>query len=200
MVEHLQGSSRHALKEQFLIAKLSRSRVTLDRHLSIALVHHNPPTNHLRALRLIESLLSSATVDTSLLTAKAYVLQSSEQWDKSIAVWDAVLASSDLDESVRLEVQGERGWCLFEAGSFAAAVEGINAVVEAFEARKVVRDEEMKVKQKIRSKAGIELEEGVQEGETTNESEQRAKAWWRLGKCLWELGGEPLCSVIVVQC
>lgn len=91
-----------------------------------------------------------------------------------------------------MEVQGERGWCLFEAGSFDAAVEGLNIVVEAFEARKVVRDEEMRVKQKIRSKAGIELEEGVQEGETTSESEQRAKAWWRLGKCYWELGGESL--------
>lgn len=64
--------------------------------------------------------------------------------------------------------------------------------MEKLEKRKEVRDEERKGREKARSKAGIERGEGVEEGETTVEALERATAWWRLGQCLWELGGEFL--------
>lgn len=93
---------------------------------------------------------------------------------------------------MRNEALGERAWCLFSAGEMEQAREGLQEVVDAMEERKKVRDEEQKVKEKARSKAGVERGEGVEEGETSVEAEERAKSWYRLGECLWALGGESI--------
>lgn len=78
---------------------------------------------------------------------------------------------------------------MFSAKEYEEAVEGLEKVVEVYAIRKGVRDEQQKEREKARSKAGIEKGDGVEEGETTVEAEERAKAWWRLGECLWVLGG-----------
>lgn len=139
---------------------------------------------------MLESLLAtSTTFDISLSIAKAYVLQAAEDWNGALKIWNDTLSSQVSSPKVRLEVEAERAWCLFEAGELEMATESLNEVAQAFEKRKDERDEEMKIKMKARSKAGIELEEGVQEGETTVESEERARGWWRLGKCYWARTG-----------
>ncbi|KAK4701573.1 superkiller protein 3, partial [Phenoliferia sp. Uapishka_3] len=165
------------------------SRRTLDSHLAISLVHLDPPNHHLRALRLLDSLLSTSPgPEIPLLTAKAYVLQYAEKWLLAVAAWDQVLSSSPTTSSAETEVKAERSWCLFNAGELESAHQAMLEVVETLEARKAVRDEEKKVKEKARSKAGLERGEGVEEGETTSEALERATAHWRLGQCLWELG------------
>ncbi|KAL8292821.1 hypothetical protein RQP46_000515 [Phenoliferia psychrophenolica] len=176
--------------EKEIARSLPISRRTLDSHLAISLVHLDPPNHHLRALRLLDTLLSSApsSPEIPLLTAKAYVLQYAEKWALAVKAWDAVLAASVEPTTAELEVKAERSWCIFNAGELEVAHESMKEVVDALQARKAVRDEEKKVKEKARSKAGIERGEGVEEGETTAEALERATAWWRLGQCLWELG------------
>ncbi|GAA5931798.1 hypothetical protein JCM3775_000045 [Rhodotorula graminis] len=187
---------------------LPRSRRTLDTHLALSLVYNAPPTHHLRALRLLEHLLatdppppsspalaSRPHPDPSLLIAKAHVLQVSEgKQAAALKVWDQVLAlpSGALPQDELTRAKSERAWALHCAGQSDEARAQLEDVVGALEERKVRRDKEREEKEKWRSKKGIEKAEGVEEGEQVDEAEERARAWWRLGECLWQLGESAL--------
>ncbi|GAA5820347.1 hypothetical protein JCM11251_005586 [Rhodosporidiobolus azoricus] len=175
---------------------LPRSHRTLDSHLALALTYHAPPTHHLRALRLLETLLASPAPppapsypDPSLLTAKAFVLQSSEKYAAALKVWDQVLTlpSGALEPAALTKAQSSHAWALHLSGSSAEAKDALEGVVVSLEERKVKREKEREEKEKYRSKRGLEKAEGVEEGETEAEKEERAEAWWRLGECLWKL-------------
>jgi len=184
---------------------LCRSRRTLDTHLALSLVYDAPPTHHLRALRLLEHLLASPPPspsssaldarphpDPALLIAKAHVLQASEgKQAAALKVWDQVLAlpAGALPHDELTRAKSERAWALHRAGQSDEARAQLEDVVGALEERKARRDKEREEKEKWRSKKGIEKAEGVEEGEQVEEAEERAKAWWRLGECLWQLGG-----------
>ncbi|KAJ8294040.1 Superkiller protein 3 [Rhodotorula toruloides] len=84
---------------------LPRTRRALETSLALSLVHHEPPTHHLRALRLVESLLGTAPPppsspgapavphpDPELLFAKAIVLQTSDKQAAALKVWDEIIA------------------------------------------------------------------------------------------------------------
>ncbi|BGP48364.1 Superkiller protein 3 [Rhodotorula kratochvilovae] len=187
---------------------LPRSRRTLDTHLALSLVYNAPPTHHLRALRLLEHLLATPPPppsspalpprphpDPSLLIAKAHVLQSSEgKQAAALKVWDAVLAlpAGALPPDALTQAKGERAWALHLAGQSDEARTQLEEVVAALEERKKGRDKEREEKEKWRSKRGVEKPEGVEEGEQPEEAEERAKAWWRMGECLWKLSESDL--------
>ncbi|BGP16261.1 hypothetical protein JCM10213_007705 [Rhodosporidiobolus nylandii] len=173
--------------------ELPRSRRILESYLALALVYHDPPTHHLRALRLLETLLASAPSshpDPELLTAKAFVLQSSEKYAAALKVWDQVLSlpSGALPPDALTKAQSERAWALHLSGSSEEARESLEGVAKSLEERKVRREKEREEKEKWRSKRGIEKPEGIEEGETEEEREERAQGWWRLGECLWKRG------------
>lgn len=189
------------------LVPISRSRRALDSHLAVALVNHNPPSHHLRALRLLDSLLAnpppppftpksapSPHPDPSLLFAKARVLQSSEKYGAAIKAWDQVLAldtsMSPVSAASLNEAKGERSWALHLSGKSEEAKEMLEEVVKAFEERKVEREKEREEKERYRSKKGLERPEGVEEGEQEEERQERAQAWWRLGECLSKSAGE----------
>ncbi|GAA5983112.1 hypothetical protein JCM10908_000160 [Rhodotorula pacifica] len=190
----LKGIEAEAGKE------LPRSRRILDIYLALALVHHEPPTHHLRALRLLETLLASTppnpahpssptppNPDARLLIAKATVLQASDgKQAAALKVWDQVLAlpDSSLSSQQRIFAEGERAWALHLAGQDEEALVPLEAVVQAYEERKTARDKEREEIEKYRSKNGIEKAEGIEEGETEHERTERARAWWRYGECL----------------
>lgn len=182
-----------------------RVKRNLNTHLAVSLVHLDPPSHHLQALRLLDGLLLELPREKRLWDAKARVLQAGEDYKKAVEAWDKVIAltpamqEGDEDEVTSLasnEVLGERSWCLFNLGDefFMDARKGLESVVQVLEKRKVKRDEEQRASEKKRSKEGIEKPEGVEEGEREEEKEERALAWWRLGSCVWELGGRHLFS------
>ncbi|GAA5824943.1 hypothetical protein JCM3770_006714 [Rhodotorula araucariae] len=182
---------------------LPRSRRMLDTHLALSLVYNAPPTHHLRALRLLEHMLAAPPPppsspalsprphpDPTLLMAKAHVLQSSDgKQAAALKVWDQVLALSAgaLPHDALRQAKGERAWALHLAGQSDEARVQLEEVVGALEERKKGRDKEREEKEKYRSKKGLEKPDGVEEGEQPEEAEERAKAWWRLGECLWKL-------------
>lgn len=172
----------------------------LDTFLALALVYHEPPTHHLRALRLLETLIASIPPepahpsspalphpDPRLLIAKATVLQAAEaKQAAALKVWEQILALPDstLSPQQRAFAEGERAWALFLAGKIVEALPPLEEVVRVYEERKLARDKEREEIEKYRSKNGIEKAEGVEEGETEEERVERARAWWRLGECL----------------
>ncbi|KAM0791144.1 hypothetical protein ACM66B_005630 [Microbotryomycetes sp. NB124-2] len=170
---------------------LPKSRRTLESHLAVGLVYHESPDHHLRALRMLESLLVQGET-VSLLVAKAFVMQSSEKWDEAISTWTRVLSLVDKDDSVKsdssivIEAQSERGWSLYNVGQYQQAKDSLDQVVDKLEQRKQVRDQEQRKRENARSKAGLTKDENVEEGETRDEALERAKAWYRVGMCLWE--------------
>ncbi|GAA5901083.1 hypothetical protein JCM6882_006112 [Rhodosporidiobolus microsporus] len=175
---------------------LPRSNHTLDSHLALALTYSAPPTHHLRALRLLETLLASPAPppapshpSPSLLTAKAFVLQSSEKYAAALKVWDQVLAlpSGALEPDALTKARSSRAWALHLSGASGEAREALEGVVASLEERRGKREKEREEKEKWRSKRGVEKPEGVEEGETDEEREERAEAWWRLGECFWQL-------------
>ncbi|GAA5985800.1 hypothetical protein JCM11641_006210 [Rhodosporidiobolus odoratus] len=181
--------------------ELPSSRRTLETHLALALVYNVPPTHHLRALRLLESLLAApplasttasaaSHLNPEILTAKAFVLQSSEKYAAALKVWDQLLGlpSGALSSDALTQTKSERAWALHLSGESKQAIEELRGVVEKLEDRKVRREKEREEKEKWRSKKGLEKPEGVEEGEREEEREERAKGWWRLGECLWKLG------------
>ncbi|GAA6060942.1 hypothetical protein JCM10212_003850 [Sporobolomyces blumeae] len=181
---------------------LARSKRALEAYLAVALVNLHPPTHHLRALRLLDSLLAHPPPppfapnsvprphpDPTLLIAKARILQASEKYGAAIKTWDQVLALSD-DSSTSIspsdlnEAKGERAWAVHLAGEPGEAKAMLDEVVKVFEERKAARDKERDEKEKYRSKKGLERPEGVEEGEQVEERHERARAWWRLGECI----------------
>ncbi|BGO99697.1 Superkiller protein 3 [Rhodotorula toruloides] len=182
---------------------LPRTRRALETSLALGLVHHDPPTHHLRALRLVESLLGTAPPppsspsapalphpDPELLFAKAIVLQTSDKQAAALKVWDQIIAlpPGSLDADTLVKAKCERAWSTHLAGSSEDALPQLEEVVASFEERKTRRDKEREETEKYRSKRGLEKPEGVEEGEQEEEREERAIAWWRLGECLWKLG------------
>ncbi|KAK4048297.1 Superkiller protein 3 [Microbotryomycetes sp. JL201] len=170
---------------------LPRSHRALESQLAIGLVHHESPDHHLRALRMLESLLTQGKT-VPLLVAKAFIMQSSERWTEAISTWTKVLSLADKDDKISadsalvIEAQSERGWSLYNDGQYRQAKDSLDQVVDKLEQRERARDQEQKQKEIARSKAGLAKDEAVEEGETRNEALERAKAWYRVGMCLWE--------------
>ncbi|KAK4051115.1 Superkiller protein 3 [Microbotryomycetes sp. JL221] len=162
---------------------LNSSRQEFETRLAIALVYHESPNHHLRALRMLETLLTSDDEDIELLIAKTFVLQSSEQWNLAIKTWDKVLNLFDNVQNVSdstiqnklLQATSERGWSLYNNGQFIEATQALETVVEQLEQRKKQRDEEQRKKENARSKIGATKEQGVEEGETSQEAQERAR-------------------------
>ncbi|GAA5925404.1 SKI complex subunit tetratricopeptide repeat protein SKI3 [Sporobolomyces koalae] len=198
------GLSVAARLESEIGRPLARSKRALETHLAVALVNHNPPSHHLRALRLLDSLLATPPPnpfspktpptphpDPALLIAKAQVLQSSEKYGAAISAWDQVLkldpSQSPISPASLNQAKGERAWALHLSGKSEEAKEMLEEVVKAFEERKLVRDQERDEQERFRSKRGLERPEGVEEGEQEQERLERARGWWRLGECLSKL-------------
>ncbi|GEM07171.1 antiviral protein SKI3 [Rhodotorula toruloides] len=182
---------------------LPRTRRALETSLAFGLVHHDPPTRHLRALRLIENLLATpppppsspsvpvlAHPDPELLFSKAIVLQTSEKQAAAIQVWDQILAlpADSLSADKLIKAKCERAWSTHLAGSSEDALPQLEEVVASLEERRTIRDTEREEREKYRSKRSLEKPVGVEEGEQPEERQERATAWWRLGECLWKLG------------
>ncbi|KAL7337042.1 hypothetical protein BJY59DRAFT_705069, partial [Rhodotorula toruloides] len=148
---------------------LPRTRRALETSLALSLVHHEPPTHHLRALRLVESLLGTAPPppsspgapavphpDPELLFAKAIVLQSSDKQAAALKVWDQIIAlpPASLDADTLVKAKCEQAWSTHLAGSSEDALPQLEEVVASFEERKTRRDKEREEKEAWPEEAG----------------------------------------------
>ncbi|BGO91433.1 Superkiller protein 3 [Rhodotorula toruloides] len=155
---------------------LPRTRRALETSLALSLVHHEPPTHHLRALRLVESLLGTAPPppsspgapavphpDPELLFAKAIVLQSSDKQAAALKVWDQIIAlpPASLDADTLVKAKCEQAWSTHLAGSSEDALPQLEEVVASFEERKTRRDKEREEKEAWPEEAGGRRGRGI---------------------------------------
>ncbi|KAJ1030223.1 hypothetical protein NDA16_001134 [Ustilago loliicola] len=157
---------------------LEQSRIGISRTLLSALTHLHPPQHHARASRLVDSALQADSSDIDTLLCKAYIEQNSGRWDSARSVLEKVrniVASLDaaeyktrierllsLSQDPDQEAWIEIAWCDVNIGNLDQAKQEMEAILER-------------------------IDPITYEGAS---AELRAKLWWRLGTCLWLMGGE----------
>ncbi|KZO90759.1 TPR-like protein [Calocera viscosa TUFC12733] len=147
---------------------------SLNTELATALVHLHPPKHHPRALRLLDQVLAQDPNSVPALMGRGYVLQTQGKWGESAILFSKVVGleqakreSAEGDEAdatgsmevVEIEAREERAWCWVRNGVGEKGEEGLREAVGLWDAS---------------PHPGI--------------GRQQARAWWRLGRCLWENG------------
>jgi superkiller protein 3 len=90
----------------------------LETTLAISLVHFNPPIHHIRALRLLDSLLANSPNDYRCLLAKGHIFSLDGRFEAGCDLFTRVFdappndTENNNDENMRLEARVERVWCL----------------------------------------------------------------------------------------
>lgn len=135
--------------------------------MSTALVHLFPPKHHARALGIIDQVLSQDPANVPCLLARGYVSRYAGKYEDAQIVFSKVAGLVDATSTegllLQLEAKEEAAWCNSRLGRYVEAEVALREVIGALD--------------------GLELQE--------NELESRkAKAWWRMGKTLWDRNGE----------
>ena len=165
------GLERARRLEADYAVDLSMVKAGLDSSLASALTHLHPPQHHARALRLADAVLSRESESLDPLLCKGYIAQTAGRWEQARSLFASVAsATSPSDRALALqrlsvsqtptrEARLEVGWCDV----------------------KLARLDEAKV----------QLLDVIGDLDTASDAntEDQAKAWWRLGSCLWAMGG-----------
>jgi superkiller protein 3 len=151
---------------------LGNSRRDIETQLASALTRLHPPQHHVRALRLVSSVLGAAPDNIDALLSKGLIDEAAGRWEEARAAFVHVqqlalaqAAASPLSPSraPALEAQGEVAWCDVCAGRLEEGRVALEAVID-----------------RLDDAASAAVVDGA----------ARARAWWRLGRCLWQIGGE----------
>lgn len=133
--------------------------------LAVALVHSNPPHYHLRAQRLLDTLLQKKPDDWQCLLGKAYICLHADKYEDAYNLFDRVHetlpSSAKNHDRVKFECRCERAWAL---GNIRGR-------------RKDALDELHEVA-------------SVMDKDETIERVDKAKSWWRYGQVLWLIDGK----------
>lgn len=120
----------------------------------MALTHLNPPSQHTRALRLLDGLLRQSPNDLRCLLARAYIYEYAERWQEAYDHFERV-HNETLDDAVKFETRAEKAWCLGNVPSQAeSALEELHQVAT------------------------------LMDQEATVQHATKARSWWRYGQCL----------------
>ncbi|KAL9939345.1 hypothetical protein V8E36_002158 [Tilletia maclaganii] len=163
--------------ERDVAVELPLSRIGISSLLTAAYTHHFPHQNHAKALRYADAVLAHDGDDTDALLARAYISQAAKRWDAAKAGFEKVQTLAEasasrpgpdaqralsISSAPDLEARGEVAWCDVHLGRLAEAAQQLQELVEDVD--------------------------GERAAQVT--SEDKARTWWRLGQCLWDLGGE----------
>ncbi|KAG8752591.1 Superkiller protein 3 [Ceratobasidium sp. 428] len=141
--------------------KLPLVHKAFDVILATGLVHLHPPKHHQRATRILDDVLARDPGHVSALMARAYILQHAKDWAGAIKHFQRVLTETATEESP--------GWIRPRAREEVAWCSAMAGDMEESLS-------ELKA-----------VSEALESGDAP--SEDRARVEWRLGKCMWELGG-----------
>ncbi|QRW08082.1 superkiller protein 3 [Ceratobasidium sp. AG-Ba] len=141
--------------------KLPMVRKAFDVMLATGLVHLHPPKHHARASRILDDVLTRDPGHVNALMARAYILQYAKDWAGAIKHFERVLKETETEDTP--------GWIRPRAREEVAWCSAMAGDLEG-------SLNELK-----------EVAELLESGEAP--SEDRARVEWRLGKCMWELGG-----------
>lgn len=101
--------------------------------LAVSLVHYYPPKHHIRALRIIEEVLSEEPDNIACLMSRGYVMQRAHKWDEAAACFHRVaeLAPDDVVDGLR--AREEEAWCMVETHNSDAGEKALMEVVDVLD-------------------------------------------------------------------
>ncbi|KAF8757237.1 Tetratricopeptide repeat [Rhizoctonia solani] len=142
--------------------KLPLVRKAFDVILATGLVHLYPPKHHARASRILEEVLARNPGHVGALMARAYIYQYAKNWGDAVKHFQRVMKETDGDDTV--------GWVGVRAREEVAWCMAMDGQLETSlsELREV--------------SSALALGDAP--------PDDRARVEWRLGKCLWDIGGE----------
>lgn len=147
---------------------LPHVQASLDTALGVACVPYYAPKHHTRATRLLDGVLKKDPNNTEARFARAQILQYASKWSEARKNFQILLDAGGDDKST-VSAKEEVGWCLVNENKLVEGRELLEQVVEVRDARK------------------------EQEGRD-DEAFTRARAWWRLGRTEWMIGGRSATS------
>lgn len=131
--------------------------------MGVALVPYYPPKHHVRAARILETVLKNRPTNNEARFARAQIYETAGQWSDARQHFEKIVQDG-LNEKQRLDSKEEVGWCLVNEGKLE---EGRDMLEEVIQVRDTKADKEKEA-----------------------EARERGRTWWRLGKTEWMIGGE----------
>lgn len=141
-----------------------RARASLETALGVALVPYFSPKHHPRATRLLNAVLTAQPSNAEARFARAQIFQTAGNWREARKHFQQILDQGG-EEKEMVAAREEVAWCLVNEGSLEEGRDILEGVVE-------LRDERKETSGK------------------DDEPYARARAWWRLGRTEWMIGGE----------
>ena len=142
----------------------SSVRSSLDTALGVALVPYFAPKHHPRAARLLSGVLDAEPTNSEARFARAQIHATAGEWPQARAQFQMILDQGGEEREV-VAAKEEVGWCLVNEGQLNEGRETLEEVVQ-------LRD--------------TKWEESGKEDEAL----PRARAWWKLGRVEWMIGGK----------
>lgn len=130
--------------------------------MATSLVHHFPPKHHSRALGIIEQVLSQQPENIPCLLGRAYILRYAQKYAEARAIFAKVakLVNGEEPHDKLLRLEAEE------------EVSWCDSLLGDYESAKTAL------------KVVIDEIEGFDD-----QPNRKARAWWRLGKTLWDQDG-----------
>lgn len=141
--------------------------------MAVALVPYFPPKHHTRAARLLNTVLGVDPTNTEARFARGQIFQYAGNWPEARKSFKQIIETpteghnSKEEEARRVAAREELGWCLVNEGDLQGGRDILEDIVQE-------RDKKWE-------------EGGMKDGE---DAVIRARAWWRLGRTEWLIGGE----------
>ncbi|PCH43840.1 hypothetical protein WOLCODRAFT_138620 [Wolfiporia cocos MD-104 SS10] len=140
---------------------LSQVKKAFDTALAAALVQYFPPKHHPRALKIIDEILMYDAGNVQCLMGKGSILQHSGKWSDASELYAKVVKLIPDDLEHGIRAKEEHAWCLAK-----------------FDGGKL---EDAMTDLRAVATALDHLED---------REEDKARCWWKVGKCLWDMGGD----------
>ena len=104
--------------------------------LATSLVHLYPPKYHIRALRILDEVLSEDPKNVNCLMGRGYVLQRAGKWLDAAACFSQVSDGHPEESRDTIRAQEEHAWCEVQLNQLDRAIAELRAVIELLENQK----------------------------------------------------------------
>ena len=101
--------------------------------LATSLVHYFPPKHHIRALGIIDEVLTLDPDNVPCLMGRAYILEASERWDDAAKLFERIAKTLPEDVGDVLRAKEEQAWCQLQVHESDTAISGLKLVLEVLE-------------------------------------------------------------------
>ncbi len=104
--------------------------------LATSLIHLYPPKHHIRALRILEDVLSEDPDNVNCLMGRGYVLQRAGKWLEAASCFSRVPDCHPEENRDSIRAQEEHAWCQVQLNRIDMAITELRTVIELLENEK----------------------------------------------------------------